>query len=292
MTTAAPALQALKTRRPEWTPWLEVVEEALRAVRDPVWDVAPARAKAQDRVTPLLSRAEVGIDLKAGLQLIDALLQRAAAGGSPQMATLEAFRASAADVLPLMTASLEHDRSRIAVIAQQHGADADALQAVVALLTLPLLQACQRHLAGDIPRSWTEPCCPACAAWPAFIEVRGIERTRVARCGRCGSAWAARLLQCPYCDLDDHEQLVTLVPEAEGTQQSVEACERCHRYTKVFTTLQGCAPESVLVEDLGSVALDVAAIDAGYERPEGLAHRLDVTVVARERPRRFLSWMS
>ena len=117
-----------------------------------------------------------------------------------------------------------------------------------------------------------------CGAWPAFAEVRGIERTRVFRCGRCGCGWHARPLRCPYCGIDDHRALVSLVPQHGGSHGVIEACTSCHSYAKTFTRLQGCAPETVMLDDLASVHLDVAALEEGYTRPQGPGYRLDVTV--------------
>ena len=50
--------------------------------------------------------------------------------------------------------------------------------------------------------------CPVCGAWPAFAEMRGIERSRYLRCGRCGGGWQAQCLSCSYCGMTDHEELI------------------------------------------------------------------------------------
>ena len=172
--------------------------------------------------------------------------------------------------------------ARIAIalenIAAYLGADAEAFQAVTALLPVPLLHACNRRWASAKSVSWTEGYCPVCGAWPAFSEVRGIERSRYLRCGRCGSEWQARVLFCSYCGMTDHNELVSLVPEKSGSNSVIDTCKRCLGYVKTFTTLQGSPPAKILLDDLATAHLDVAALEQGYKRPEGTGYSLDITL--------------
>jgi FdhE protein len=78
--------------------------------------------------------------------------------------------------------------------------------------------------------------------------------------------------------MTDHEQLGSLVPE-KGATRVVDACKRCLGYVKTFTTLQGSPPAKVILDDLASVDLDVAALEQGYKRPQGAGYSLDVVVV-------------
>lgn len=78
--------------------------------------------------------------------------------------------------------------------------------------------------------------------------------------------------------MDDHHALVSLVPQAGGSNAVVEACKSCLGYIKTFTRLQGCAPDMVMLDDLASVHLDVAALEQGFTRPPGPGYPLDVTV--------------
>ena len=87
-----------------------------------------------------------------------------------------------------------------------------------ALLPVPFLQACNRRWASSISESWVEGYCPVCGSWPAFAEVRGIERSRYFRCGRCGGEWHARALCVP---VTARRAIMTsssaLVPEKAGS---------------------------------------------------------------------------
>jgi FdhE protein len=110
------------------------------------------------------------------------------------------------------------------------------------------------------------------------VEVRGIERARYLRCGRCGDEWQIHWLQCPFCNMTDHEQLLSLVPQSGDAARAIEACKSCTGYVKSFTTLQGADKLAVMIDDLATVDLDIAAVEQGYRRPAGPGYALNVTV--------------
>jgi FdhE protein len=295
------ALRGLKRQRPEWEPWLVIVEEVLRETGAPIWDAAVPTgthvgaeapgAKAAGRTTvPLLAGTTLSLQTSAIRRLLERLIRIASRTSTAKTATLEAALDAHVDMLRLFTASLCQDSAHVEEVAARSGADAEALHAVVALLPVPLLHACCRRWSSSISESWVEGYCPVCASWPAFAEVRGIERSRYFRCSRCGGEWHARALYCPYCDMHDHDELVALVPEKEESNAAIDACNRCRGYVKTFTRLQGCSPGTVMLEDLASVQLDLAALDQGYTRPAGAGYALDIRVAVQAAPRRFFSW--
>jgi FdhE protein len=292
MITSAIALDGLKREQPEWAPWLAVIEEVLRETADRRWDaVLPAitHVAARPPAAPLLAGAALSVQASSVRALVKRVIRTAASGGTPKMRSVEAALTPDLDVLAVFTASLCHDTARIMEIADACGADAEALQAVAALVPIPFLQACNRGWASSIPESWMEGYCPICASWPAFAEVRGIERDRYFRCGRCGGAWHAQPLSCPYCGMNDHNELVALVPGKQDAHATIEACNRCLGYVKTFARLQGCPSDRVIVEDLASVALDVAALEHGYTRRPDAGYPLAVTVTD-SGARRFFTW--
>jgi FdhE protein len=287
------ALNGLKRQRPEWEPWLVVVEEIVRQTGAPVWDTCvPATIPSQQHAVPLLAGAALAFEASVVRRVFERLIRIASRTRTPEMEALDAVRYADVQLLPLFTASLSQDGNHIKEVAAVAGVDADALQAVVALMPVPFLQACNRRWASSIAESWVEGYCPVCGAWPAFAEVRGIERSRYFRCGRCGGGWHARTLRCPYCEMSDHNELVALVPEKAGSNAVIDACRRCLGFVKTFTRLQGCPPHTVMLEDLASVALDVAALELGYTRPAGAGHTLRITATEKGASRRFFTWKS
>jgi FdhE protein len=289
MTAIDTGLQDLKRQHPEWEPWLAVIQEILSEAANPKWDaVVPVRTEAQQDKVPLLAGVTLGLEKSSVRRVLEQLIRIAYRSGTPKMATLERTLHAELDILTLFKMSVCQDTDRIGETAAFVGADSEAFQAVVALLPVPFLQACNRHWTPSIAKGWVEGYCPVCGAWPAFAEVRGIERSRYFRCGRCGGEWQAQCLFCPYCSMNDHNELVSLVPEKSGSNSVIDACKRCLGYVKTFTKLQGSPPAKVMLDDLATVDLDVAALEQGYKRPQGAGYSLDVTVTDNDKAwRRF-----
>jgi FdhE protein len=290
MTATDTGLQELKSRHPEWGPWLAVIQVVLSETVDPRWEeVVPIRTEIQQSKVPLLAGSTSAVEKKRIRRLFDQLIRIGSRGGTPKMASLEPALRADLDIIALFKASLRQDTDRLAQTAAFIGADPEALQAIATLLPVPFLQACNRSWASSKSVSWMEGYCPICGAWPAFTEVRGIERSRYFRCGRCGGEWQSHCLFCPYCSTTDHNELVSLVPEKSGSNSVIDACKHCLGYVKTFTKLQGSPPAQVLLDDLASVDLDVAALEQGYKRPQGIGYSLDVTVTDNSAARRFFA---
>ena len=284
-------LRDLGREFPEWRPWLTLVEEVLRETRDPKWEACvPEPPASQARKVPLLAGAKLALEITAVGGWFERLIQTAYRSGTPKMSTLNGIQQKRLNTVDLFKFSLCQNSQGLQETAIDLGVDADALQAVTLLAPIPFLQACNRRWMPSISESWMEGYCPVCGAWPAFAEMRGIERSRYLRCGRCGSGWQALCLSCSYCGVTDHEELVSLVPEKSGANAVIEACKRCLGYVKTFTTLQGSPPAEVMVDDLASVDLDIAALEQGYRRPAGAGYALDINIVHKpsgSRRRRF-----
>ncbi len=149
---------------------------------------------------------------------------------------------------------------------------------ILQLTLLPVLHAARRKLIADA--SWQAGICPVCAAWPALAESRGLDRARMLRCGRCEAEWQLPWQLCPFCANADHASLAYLYSDGTGEARRVFVCERCKGYLKTLATLSRI--DEVPVEDLASLDLDLAALDAGYQRPEQPGFDLQVQLVWKE----------
>lgn len=183
------------------------------------------------------------------------------------------------DPVALLEAAVSQDDTRIDAFAQTRGGEAPVLRVLAQIAALPLLQTCGRALAAQLQPSWWEGYCPLCGAWPTLAEFRGLERKRWLRCGRCGTGWEVPWLRCPFCDETDHTNLGYLAPEEGETTRKIEVCDSCKGYVKAEPTVRNLAPWEILLDDLATVPLEVAALDRGYHRPERAGYPLTVKVV-------------
>ena len=148
------------------------------------------------------------------------------------------------------------------------------------MIAMPMLQACRRAWAERVPTGWAHGYCPMCGGWPALAEIRGLDGERHLRCASCGSDWRIAWLRCPFCGEGDHETLGSLVsPDSRG-RQTIEVCDACRGYVKTITTLTPMPPGHVVLQDLATLVLDIAALERGYRRPAARGHEVTVSVVA------------
>ena len=270
-------LALVRRQSAESEAWLDLLELALGESRDGAgWqDAAPTPPPERPAKTPLLFRAHLTVDRRTARRYVQRLLQRAAARADG------AWGLRRIDVAAVIEAAVCQDDARIDALAA--GGDPHPLRVVAQMAALPLLQACARATGWEAPPSWWEGYCPVCGAWPALAEFRGLERKRWLRCGRCGSGWEREWLRCPFCDEQSHEQLGYLAPEEGEATRKVEVCDSCKGYLKAHATISALPPWAVLLEDLTTVPLDVAALERGYRRPERPGYALEARVDTRGR---------
>lgn len=154
---------------------------------------------------------------------------------------------------------------------------ADVLQLDVGVTALSLrltlfplmaqLDAVLRPLRGSI--RWEHGYCPTCGGWPLLGELRGLEQTRFLRCGLCAAAWECPRLFCPFCGTRDHLLLGYIHVEGEEAKQRAVTCDACRRYVKTVATLSALSAPRLLVADLATTYLDLAAAERGFYPPVG-----------------------
>jgi FdhE protein len=272
---APPTAETLAQQHPEWKPWLALLEVTSEEAAGPAWsDAIPAEPR---ETPPLLAGCALAIERGVAERWLRRLF---AASG------VEALREGAlrSDPLSILEAAVNLDLARLGALARQAQAPADAFCAVAPLAAMPWLQACGRRWAtlAAAESGW----CPVCAAWPILAEARGLEGQRRLRCARCGGDWRTQWLTCPFCGIDDHTRLTSLVADGLGESRKIEACRECMVYVKTVTTLAAADVATLRLLDLSTVELDLVALGRGFSRPAGRGHPLGVTVI--ERPaRRF-----
>jgi FdhE protein len=273
--------EALAREYPDWQPWLLVVEAVVREAADPSWESWVPATESQAPHVPRLAGVQVTADLNKIRRWEQHLLQTAVQSGAPKMSQLNSLQKVTLNRAALFEAALCEDGAALKQMADDLSVEPEPFSAVNALMAMPFLHACNRRWQGSRAPGWTAGYCPTCGGWPAFAETRGIERSRYLRCGRCGAEWQAHALFCCFCGNSDHKELGSLVPEKAGSSRAIDTCNRCRGYLKTFNKLQGSAPTKIMLDDLASVDLDIAALEHGFKRPAGPGYVLNSKVVAK-----------
>jgi FdhE protein len=94
----------------------------------------------------------------------------------------------------------------------------------------------------------------------------GVEGARFLVCSSCGYEWRFMRLKCPFCENKEHERLRYFYIEKEGRAYRVDVCEKCKRYIKTLDTKELGEEVIPLIEDIGTLHLDILAQNEGYTR--------------------------
>ena len=280
-TTSESLLTVLDAEHPEWRPLLLVIKEALRETERPQWPrFVPALEHPGRGGRPLLDGAVINAAPRGVGRWVRHILGIATAAGTEVEPLARAIAAGWLDPLLLFENAVAQDVDRFHEVAMVDSDYHGLLRGLASLIAMPMLQSCRRAWAERVPADWAYGYCPICGGWPALAEMRGLDGARHLRCGCCGSDWRTEWLRCPFCGEGDHEKLGSLVSPGSLTRQTIEVCDRCSGYVKTMTTLSAIRPEHVVLQDLATVVLDIAALERGYRRPAAKGYELAVSVVA------------
>jgi FdhE protein len=280
-TSSRSLLTALGVEHPEWRPLLEVIDEARREAGRPEWTrFVPALAHSRLAGRPLLDGAVINVAPRLVRPWVRRVLMMAAAAWSETKPLAEAITRGWIDPLVLFEAAVSQDVHRLDGLARFGRDDRSVLRGLAPLIAGPMLQACCRTWADRVPAGWAHGYCPICGGWPALAEIRGLDGSRHLRCGWCGGDWRIGWLRCPFCGESDHEKLGSLVSPDRLERQTIEVCDGCRGYVKTVTTLTPIEPDHVVLQDLATTVLDVAALERDYRRPAAKGREVAVAVVA------------
>jgi len=271
----------LDAEHPEWRPLLAVIKEALREAERPQWArFVPALEHSGRGGRPLLAGAVINIAPRLVGRWVRDILEVATAAGTEVEPLATRISAGCLDPVLLFESALSQGVDRFHEVAlvdeDYHG----LLRGLASLIAMPMLQSCRRAWAERVPTDWAYGYCPICGTWPALAEMRGLDGARHLRCGCCGGDWRTEWLRCPFCGEGDHETLGSLVSPDKLERERIEVCDRCRGYVKTMTTLSAIRPEHVVLQDLATVVLDIAALERGYRRPAAKGYEVAVSVVA------------
>ena len=118
-----------------------------------------------------------------------------------------------------------------------------------------------KHVEQDL---WRRGNCPVCGGVPDLATLEGDQGTRHLLCSRCDSRWVFPRVRCPFCGTADHTKLA-YYPGDDGVYR-LYVCEECKRYLKTIDLRQVSGEIDLAVERITTVAMDAAAISAGYRQ--------------------------
>lgn len=265
---AETVLTSPQTVDPGWQRWLDLVELAVAESQQPAWSGNVQVATSRTSDAPILHEASLRVNAGRATEFVMRLAD-----------PLGIVTRDRVDPLALILAGVERDSGTLDVLADKLSVSNDTVAVFAQLSAFPVLLNVTWTATPEVSRTWQRGYCPVCGAWPALVEMRGIQRERHLRCGCCGGDWLFPVLRCAFCNETDHRKLGSLFSEGDGQQTRIETCSTCHGYLKSVTTLSALPFVALATKDLSSVAFDLAAQERGYARPVKPGWQLHVKIV-------------
>ena len=113
---------------------------------------------------------------------------------------------------------------------------------------------------------WQKNYCPLCGSKPGMAELEKEKGKRLLSCSLCGQRWQYARLKCPYCGNDDHKELQYFYLEKDSRGYRIDVCKKCKKCIKTLDRRQLGEDLIPLLEDVGTLHLDLVAQKEGYTR--------------------------
>jgi FdhE protein len=265
-------LDRLAADRPGLGPLARFLRDMLPAFApvDPAPGLSLDADRARERLklgTPVLRGERISVDVAAfrrsWQQACTALEAQQPDGTAAALAG--AMRDGRLDPAALVEAVVAGQPEEVRRRAEALGLDPGLAATLLRFTLFPLFTALESSLAplraGVV---WERGYCPTCGSWPLLGEFRGLDQSRWLRCGLCAAGWEVARLWCPFCDNRDHERLGILCAEGEEAKYRASLCDSCRGYVKMVSTLSALPPLNLLVADVATLHLDLAAAERGY----------------------------
>ena len=231
-----------------------------------------ADALQHSQGAPLLERGRFPFDRQQTAALFDEFLGLVK-GSNPALAEAAEAVSRALDDKSLnldeaMQAHLNGDEGYFSTWGEKTPSAPRILPMLVQAAMTPSLERAAMEVATrtDLTKSWPHGHCPLCGSMPIMSDLREKEGFRYNICGFCHAEYHVPRLQCPFCLEKDTAKLEYYEAKEEPGVR-LNACKTCNMYIKL-TDFRNLDKRSLpLVDDLDSLALDVAARDRKYKRP-------------------------
>lgn len=225
-------------------------------------EIEEARALLQGG-SPLLKLEELEVDWEVFIQLYEEICSTASRHRPELEKEFERIRAFLGNYPDKRSQVVDYLRDGRLRGAEEMGLHSELLAFVLNNALHPFLRAHAEALAPLVDDGlWYHGRCPVCGGQPDLALLEAGSGARHLLCSRCDSQWLFRRLECPFCGNAEPNRLIYYPSEDEVYRLYV--CQVCHRYLKTIDMRQVARKVIPPVERIITVAMDVAAREAGY----------------------------
>jgi FdhE protein len=269
-------IEQLKKKRPGYGEILDFYQK-IREAQDDVkasLKINPIKLKQEWKKLlakegfSLIQKEDFSLDGDASAKLFQTLC-RIGKEANPHMAEqvrkiTEAIDNKKIDPRKLLKGGVKEQR--IEQVSDESGLDKRVFSFLIQSSNRPSIEAAVEQLRSEIDsETWLKGYCPICGSLPSLSLLKEETGKRYLLCSYCDYQWRIDRLFCPFCNNKDQESLRYLFAEGEEAYR-IDLCDTCHQYIKTidYRKLEESDP---VLEDLGTLHLDILASQKGYRRP-------------------------
>ena len=218
---------------------------------------------------PLIEKRALTIDIPSATRLFRRLckvMSRNKKASDDAERITKALRSKEIDLLELFKHAGSENGEYVSALSKKLSVKEDVLLFLAKNSVKPIYEAYAEELKKYVDQErWWKNCCPICGSEPYLAEFKE-DGARFLVCSSCGCEWRFNRLKCPFCENENHEKLRYFYSEKEGRAYRIDVCEQCKRYIKTIDTNELGEEGIPLIEDAGTLFLDVLAGEEGYTR--------------------------
>jgi FdhE protein len=227
---------------------------------------------------PLIEKRALTLDIPSATRLFKRLCKVMSRNKKASIDTeriTKALKNKQIDLLELFKQIDSNGNEYVTNLSKKLNVKDDVLAFLVRNSLRPIFEAYANELKKYVDQEkWWRGYCPICGSEPFMAEFKQ-DGARFLVCSSCSYEWRFNRLKCPFCENGDHEKLRYFSTEKEGKAYRVEVCEVCKRYIKTIDTNELGEEVIPIIEDAGTLFLDVLAQKEGYTK-EGISSKLPV----------------
>ena len=178
----------------------------------------------------------------------------------------QAFKNKEIDLMELFKQINSENNDYITGLSKKLKVKEDILAFLARNSIKPIFEAYANELKGYVNQeTWWKGYCPICGSEPFLAEFKE-DGTRFLVCSLCGDEWRFNRLKCPFCENENHEALRYFYAEKEERAYRIDVCDECKRYIKTIDTNELGEEVIPIIEDAGTLFLDVLARNEGFTK--------------------------
>ena len=218
---------------------------------------------------PLIEKRALTLDLPSATRLFKRLCKimgRNKKASQDIERITQAYKTKEIDLKELFKQTDSENDDYITALSKKLGVKEDVLLFLARNSIKPIFEAYAKELKKHVDQErWWKGYCPICGSEPFIAELKE-DGARFLVCSSCNYEWRFNRLKCPFCENEDHEKLRYFHTEKEGKVYRVDVCEKCKRYIKTIDTNELGEDIIPLLEDAGTLHLDILAQKEGYTK--------------------------